>query len=480
MPIAVTSARRRGALLSIVAAAVLATAGTASAALKLTVLSPGRAPQEGMQDDRLIQQTDPLTRIALMANAGASIVRVDMRWDQIATARPANPTDPADPAYDWSKYDAIVAAAQANRVEVMFTVYGTPAWAVNTAIYSGDLNRGPQSSFAPGDPADFGRFARAAAARYAPRGVKKWEGWNEPNIVIYLQPQWKRSGNTWVYASPAIYSGLQKEFYAGIKAVDPTAVVAGAVTAPAGDRCQLRVPACSDDQVNRVIPMEFIKALNAADLRPPMDIVSHHPYPVRPKPSGATPKSANYSDLYNMEAMTKAIDSTYLKGKKLWITEYGFATAKVREYRIVVSLAGQAAAMSDAYWRLRTNPRVAIGIYYALQDHPGWKSGLLTQTGSRKVGYLAHAMPLYAARSGRTTILFGQARLASGRTKVVIQRRSGSRWVTAKRLTTAADGGYRVRVTTSSGVQLRATWSGTTRPGSVVTVSSRPVSIAAR
>ncbi len=479
MPTAASSIRPGRVLISIAAVTVLACAGSASAALKLTVLKPGVAPQEGIQDDRLIQQTDPLQRIVLMANAGASIVRVDVRWDLIATARPANPADPADPAYNWSKYDAIVDAAQANHVELMFTVYGTPSWAVDTAIYSGDPQYGTRS-FAPANPADFGQFARALAARYAPRGVKKWEGWNEPNIVIFLQPQWKRQGNNWVYASPGIYSGLQKEFYAGIKAVDATAVVAGAVTAPAGDRCQLATPACGADRVNRVIPMEFVKALNAPELRPPMDIVSHHPYPVRQRPSGATPPNRNFSDLYNMEAMTKAIDSTYLKGKKLWVTEYGFATAKVKEYKIVVSLAGQAAAMGDAYWRLRTNPRVTIGIYYALQDHPNWRSGLLTQTGSRKLGYIAHAMPLFAAPNRRNTVLFGQVRLATGATKVVIQRRSGSRWVTAKRLTTAADGGYKVRVTTRSKLQLRATWSGTTRAGSVVTVSSRPVSIPAR
>lgn len=472
--------RRFGLRGAVVFATLMTTAAAANAATSITVLSPGRSPQVGIQDDRIGYVADPAERVRAMADAGASIVRVDVRWDQIAKLKPVNPTDPADPGYDWAAYDRVVDAAVASKVELLFAVYGTPDWAVDPTVVQDSNTTSPigKASFAPADPADFGRFARAIATRYAPRGVTKWEAWNEPQIVLFLQPQYKYEGGRWRPASPQIYSGLLKEFYAGIKAVSPTATVAGAVTSPAGDRCVTSVCDIADDQPNRIIPMDFIRLLNAPALRPPMDVVSHHPYPVRLDPS-VQPKNPSYSDIYNLDVMFKAIDSTYLKGKKVWLTEWGFSTAKVPEYTTVVSPAKQATNISEVAWRLRQTPRVTLGVYYLFQDHPGWRSGIVSVSGAKKPGYQAYAMPLHGVRTGRDTVVFGQVRAGEGKTKVTIQRLARGRWVTAKRLTTAKDGSYRIRVRTTQRVTLRATWTGTSRSGATVTRLSRSLTVRA-
>ena len=464
-----------GALAALAATAVVA----AAAGPSITSLSAGRSPVAGIQDDRIVVDANPDARVRLLADAGAALIRVDMRWDLIAGSRPANPTNPADPAYRWGQYDAIVAAARKYGVEVLFAVYGTPAWAQDPTVPFDA--RYENWSIRPLVPGDFGAFGEAAARRYGPLGVKKWEGWNEANIALFLRPQYTRSGNKWVPASPATYSDLLKAFYAGVKRADPTATVAGAVTAPAGDRC----PSCPLDAAPvRVTPDDFITALNARALRPPMDVVSHHPYPVR-APADTTPPRRTYVDFYNLTVLTKAIDKTYLKGKRLWLTEYGFGTRKVPQYRYAFGTANQGPFIADAYRRAKANPRVGLLVYYLLQDHPQWASGVLTQAGTPKPGYQAIGLPFAATtrgavRRGAAVTLVGQARVAPGATRVNVQRKAGGSWVTIKAVRTSADGSFKVRLHPRAKVVLRARWSGVSRTGAAGTRTSPAVTLTVR
>jgi hypothetical protein len=475
------STRIRTALLWLAAlAALAATASVASAAApSVKALSAGRSPISGIQDDRIVFDANPDARVRLLADAGAALIRVDMRWDLVAGSRPANPANPADPAYNWAQYDAVVAAARKYGVEVLFSVYGTPAWARDPSVPF-DV-RYENWAIRPLVAGDLGAFAEAASRRYGPLGVKKWEGWNEPNISLFLRPQYARRGNTWVPVSPGIYSDLLKAFYAGIKRGDPTAVVAGAVTAPAGDRC----PKCPlDDPPVRVTPDEFVTALNARALRPPMDVVSHHPYPFR-APADTTPPRRTYVDFYNLDVLTKAIDRTYLRGKRLWLTEYGFGTRKVTQYPFAFGLANQGPFIADAYRRAKANRRVAVLVYYLLQDHPQWASGVLTRAGTPKPGYQAIGLPFAATvrgpvRRGSAVTLVGQARVPVGVTAVNIQRKAGGAWVTIKTVRTSADGSFKVSLRPSAKLVLRARWSGVSRTGANGTRTSPAVTITVR
>src|SRR4051812_505978 len=64
-----------------------------------------------------------------MSTLGASMVRYDVYWNEIARKRPTAPRDPSSPEYDWSTVDRLVRDAAAHRMEIIFTVWRTPAWA---------------------------------------------------------------------------------------------------------------------------------------------------------------------------------------------------------------------------------------------------------------------------------------------------------------------------------------------------------------
>ena len=433
-------------------------------ALILALASVGAAsavPIAAIQDDRLsIPGADPTPRIATVADLGARIVRIDLRWDLIARARPAKPRDASDPAYDWTRSDSVVAAARAKGIEVLFTVWGTPGWAADGSL---PIGRFPAYARRPLRPSDFGDFGAAAAARYAPLGVHRWEGWNEPNIPLFLIPQFARKDNRWVNVSAETYSQMESAFYAAVKGVDPRAEIAGAVTAPVGDICPI---SCPDDALSRTHPVDFIRALDRAGLRPPMDAVSHHPYPQ----SGPRPGSAQtgYVDLYNLNQFTSAVDHSYLRGKRLWLTEIGYATAWTREYSTYFSPRLQAQYLTDAYQRLASDPRVAIVSWYFLQDEPNWKSGLLNQAGTRKPAYAAFAFP-FAPRStatvrrGSPVSVVGQIRIARGATRVTLERKTGRAWRRLTSLPTRADGSFQATLRPTATSEYRARWAGRSR-----------------
>lgn len=448
------------------------------------------SPIASLQDDRLYQYQDRSLaerrrlvdeRVTTMADLGAAVIRVDLRWDLVAPRKPVDARDPSDPAYAWDRYDLIVAAAKRHGVEVLFTVWGTPAWAADR-----NVRPNPHEEFAvrPATAEDFGAFAAAAATRYTPLGVRKWEAWNEPNIRLFLFPQYERRDGRWVAVSPATYSDLLKQFYDNVKRVAPDADVAGAVMAPTGDECDL---SCSPRRVARparVAPAAFLLGLDAAGLRPPMDVVSHHPYPTI-RPELALRPRPRAIDLYNLHRLTLAIDRTYLRNKPIWLTEYGFATEAVANLATFMSPPEQAHAISDALRRAREVRRVRLMTYYFLQDNQAWKSGLVNADGAPKPGRDAFAMPLFAepegpiAAGGRVSVV-GQVRPTTRRASVMLEWREGGSWTPLKEVRTLADGTYAVRVTVTGSLTLRARWSGATRSGATADLTSPTVTVPVR
>lgn len=428
---------------------------------ELDPLSPGRAVTPAIQDDRIYQPgVDVESRMAGMAELGARFVRVDLRWDLVATRRPEAPRDPDDPAYDWSAYDRIVDAARANGVNLLFTVWGTPAWAADPRVAASTSF----SSFAtrPLSAQDFGRFGAAAVARYRPRGVRHWEAWNEPNIPLFLRPQYVERDGRLVPFSAALYARMLSSFYREAKTVSPSVRICGGVTAPAGER----VPASTD---SRTPPLRFYAQL-ARHGRPKMDAVCHHPYPITP-PRTRNFTGASYVDLYNLDTLIEALDRSYLRGKTLWLTEFGFSTESVPQYKLFFSQTQQASFLVDAFRRVRPGNRIGIFTWYIWQDNSEWKSGLLNEDGSPKRAFEAYALPATTdrkvIRAGGSATLTGQIRSAAGRTRVQVQRRLPGRWINVGSLRTSADGSFRARLSPAATSRYRVIWRGETRTGTV-------------
>jgi hypothetical protein len=430
------------------------------------------SPIASIQDDRLsLANIDPAPRLRLMARLGAQVVRVDLRWDRVATRRPADPRNPADPAYDWRHYDEVVANARADGVSLLFTVWGTPSWAADRTVPPSAVY--PAFATRPARPEDLGDFAAAAAARYAPLGVHLWEAWNEPNIPLFLRPQYVRQGARWVAISPTTYSRMLTSFYRAVKSVDPSATVAGPVTAPVGDACPSTCPASPD---SRVTPLAFLAGLNAPGNRPPLDVYSHHPYPITP-PRETTFAGATYIDLYNLGRLETAIDHTYLRGKRLWLTEVGFATRPTSEYPTWFSQPLQARYLADAYRRVRIDHRVALLTWFDLQDSQVWASGLLRQNGSPKPAAAAFSLPVAPVTSSpvprrHAVRIVGQVRPAAAATGVVLQQRLGGRWRAIRRISTAPDGSFGATLRARTDATYRARWSGPARSGGQMSLVS--------
>ena len=349
-------------LVLVLSAAAVLVAPTAVAAERMWI---------GFHDDPSFRWVrDRANRIESSAKEGANVMRLLVHWNRTAPLRPADGSDPFDPAYDFDDLDEAIRTAQRNDMEVVLTLHGTPRWA----------NGSQAPNVMPRRIADFGEFARAIASRYSGRHdgypfVRFWTVWNEPNLQLFLTPQFDSRGRS---VAPGNYAKLHAAAYAGIKAGNPRALVAAGETSARGtDNPDGFRPVHS--------PGRFIEGVAKANPRLRFDAWSHHPYPFTPnlKPSqkvrwpnvtlGSLPTlHANLKRLFNRKNVT------------IWVTEYGHETKP--QDSLGVSYARQAAYLRESIALARSYPFVSMFVWFVYQDDPGqpWDSGLYTQTGSAK------------------------------------------------------------------------------------------------
>ena len=119
--------------------------------------------------------------------------------------------------FDWYRTDYIVDETEKAGLKLLVRLDRQPFWAE-------PLDNQWQENGPPGDPADFGDFCGAVAARYRGR-IGAYQVWNEPNLTREwgLRPP-----------DPAAYTELLKACYTAIKAADPQAIVISAGLAPTG------------------------------------------------------------------------------------------------------------------------------------------------------------------------------------------------------------------------------------------------------
>lgn len=317
-------------------------------------------------------------------------LRLTLNWGGpagVATSRPQHPSDPNDPAYDWSEYDQAAEDATQAGAHVLFTIYGTPAWA----------NRDQGVNVAPTNPLDLQLFAYAAAVRYGGLfpgrdgrvlpAVREWLAWNEPNNPVFLTPQFVRTERAWSMQSPASYARICNAVYTGVHLTGIAGVrVACGATSPRGN---------NDPNSSRpsISPIAFIVAAKKAGLET-FDAWAHHPYYQSPTDTPTTvPLSPNGAPatavrLGNIASLIRTVTSLY-GNKRIWITEYGYQT-NPPDPLYGVSDAKQAAYLSEAIQIARRNPRIDMFIWFLLEDEPataGWQSGLLTSRGKRKPAF---------------------------------------------------------------------------------------------
>ena len=329
------------------------------------------------------------TRIKSSAEAGSTIMRLLVQWNLAAPRRPADASDPFDPAYVFSDIDEALRTAQEHDQEVVLTISGTPRWA----------NGGKSPNVMPTRLADFTAFARAISSRYSGRNngypfVRFWSVWNEPNLQLFLAPQFNAKGRS---VAPANYAKLYAAAHAGIKAGNSRALIAiGETSARGSDKALGLRPTHS--------PGKFAELVAKANPRLKFDAWSHHPYPFNPNsPPSQVVKWPNVS-LASLPRFNSSLKTWFKRTSvPIWITEYGHQTKPPDAFG--VSYGRQAAYIRQSINMARKLPFVDMFIWFVFQDDPGqpWESGLYTAGGAAKGSspnrFSAAARPL-DARNG--------------------------------------------------------------------------------
>jgi hypothetical protein len=356
----------------------------------------------GFHDDPSFRWvSDRSSRVESSATANASIMRLLVQWNLAAKTKPARPTNPFDPAYTLDDLDEAIRDAQEHDMEVMLTLSGTPSWA----------NGGKKPNVMPRRVNDFRDFARAIATRYSGRYagypfVRFWSVWNEPNLQLFLSPQFNSRGKS---VAPANYAKLYAAAYSGIKAGNRLAKVGmGETSARGSDKATGIRPTHS--------PGKFAELVAKANPRAKFDAWTHHPYPSNPNSRPTQIVRWPNVSLRSLPRFEKSLQSWFKRSSvPIWITEYGHQTKPPDS--LGVSYAKQGAYIQQALSIAAGYPFVEMFIWFVFRDDPGqpWESGIYTVAGAPKGSspsrFSSSARPLDARnavvtfRGGTTTPL---------------------------------------------------------------------------
>ena len=263
-------------------------------------------------------------------DAGATTIRIDLSWRQVApggSTRPGgfDPANPADPAYDWYALDQLVRLSIANGLRPLITIKDAPDWA--------ERGTGGRAGTNNPDPTELAHFAQAAARRFSgsfgglPR-VRDWEVWNEVNGSFFFHPQQQGGRAT----SPGLYRRMVNEFASAVHGVHASnVVVAGALFPFTIDRPGLTA----------IGPLPFMRELlcltrklrprSSCPERVEFDVWSHHPYTSGgPTHQVSNPSSVSIRQLPKMRRLLNAAVRykrvVHRGNVRLWATEFSWDT----------------------------------------------------------------------------------------------------------------------------------------------------------
>jgi hypothetical protein len=257
----------------------------------------------------------------LMEEAGIRSVRFPLPWAQV------EPVSPADRAPDWSGFDVVVTIAAEHRMSVFPFIDSSPRWVA------------PRSTLEPGRPWQlraWASFLRGAVRRYGAGGtfwrenaelpympIRRWEIWNEENIVTFGS------------ADPERFAPFLRVSGRVIHSTDPgaKAILGGLFGRP------LQVPpnVSSGDFLNRVYRARRVKRY--------FDGIALHPYVARVE--------AMRGEIRNLRRVMRVHHDA---ATPIYVTEMGWGSASF-ESRWERGPWGQAEALDKAFSMLSANRR---------------------------------------------------------------------------------------------------------------------------
>jgi hypothetical protein len=244
-------------------------------------------------------QVNGVSQFPIYSDLGVSIYQMQLRWHDVAPARPQRPRDPSDPAYRWpDEVDFAIREGQRHRIRVALMLISSPQWA----------NGGRSSEWAPRRPGDFAVFARAAARRYPQ--VRLWQIWGEPSRQSNFKPM-PRLEST----GPRRYARILDAAYTSLKRQSSRNLVIGGNTFTTGE----------------VSPQQFIRSLRLPSGRPPrMDLYGHNPFTARRPDLRKRPLGHGFADFSDLDTLSRWIDRNLGRPRgrpiKLYLSEFTLPT----------------------------------------------------------------------------------------------------------------------------------------------------------
>jgi hypothetical protein len=293
---------------------------------------------------------------ATMAGADVGLIRTGFIYSAV---RPHE-----DDPYDWSRYDAVVAGAADQGIDLLPVLIGVPRW-ISTEPGATPLDSAAAKSA-------WREFLTGAVERYGPGGtfwdtypgtprpIEDWQAWNEPN-----------SFNNWKRPSPRQYGKLLTLSAKTIHAADPAAnvVSAGVISQPVNRKAM-------DGDVYLKKMLKSRKVAKAADA------IAIHPYT-------GTVKEVRQQ----IQLTRKVMDKAKLKRTPIWVTEIGWGEGRGSGNPLIVPAAKQRRNLREAFQMTlakRRKLRIAKVVWYqwrdGLDEVCGWcnTSGLLREDGTAK------------------------------------------------------------------------------------------------
>jgi hypothetical protein len=438
----------------------------AALTLGLAQLAAAAAPLRGLSGPQVfpISGADMAAWDVFVRELRPQVIRVDLQWPRLEPQRGRY-----DDAY-IARVEAGLDTIRASGARVFLLVNAVPRWASDSAYWKHPMPGDKANAYRSFYPvrrdrlADLRKCAQHLSA--ASRGkVLAYSCWNEPNLWSYIYPQ-RTAGDA--AFSAHLYARMLKAFATGVRAGDPQANVVAGETAPSG----------RDDRLS-TSPQRFARALRLSGATRWFDVYSHHPYAVggtkHIAPADPPRDPSHTVSMANLRTLLRVFP-----GKPFYLTEYAYSTHFSLNFGIATSETGQATYLRSAYRLAGRHRQVRMLIWAMLRDVSrtgsyrykwGWYMGLRRIDGSRKPAYYAFAggnrialEPPAGISSGSPATLRGtltsDSMGALGGKVLLVQRHSGSSWITVTRARTGAGGAFAARVRPTATASWRVQWPG--------------------
>jgi polysaccharide biosynthesis protein PslG len=310
--------------------------GAAALALGAAAPASAGAPSDfvGLSSDDVFAGDGGYRAQALDRQRAAGVGLLRQNWDWAAIERSPG-------RFDFSAYDAYVAATAARGIRILPVLYHPPRFHARGG--------GRHGVYPPRSYRAMGRFAAAIVRRWGPRGsfwrqypgvpkvpIRSWQVWNEPSVPVYWRPRPSIRGYTKMLRTVARY----------IKRADRRAEVVTAGLPVTKLRSAIRLG-------------RFLRGMYRAGGRSGFTTLAINAY------------SRNTREMSRIVRGVRRIMRRYRDGRaRLWITELGWGTGGPK-HRFNVGTAAQASRIGSAVkWLARKRRRMRLRgfVYFQWRD----------------------------------------------------------------------------------------------------------------